>query len=147
MIEGDFKNCFDSIDHNNLMNLIENKILDRQFTKLIHKCIKAGYMESRVLKHSLSGVPQGSIISPILSNIYLHQLDSFIINLSSKFNKGTKLRTTSEYEKIRYLQNKYKRLGNIDKMSYYNKLLLKMNPYNYHDDSIKKLVYTRYADD
>jgi len=65
MIEGDFKNCFDSIDHNNLMNLIENKILDRQFTKLIHKCIKAGYMESRVLKHSLSGVPQGSIISPI----------------------------------------------------------------------------------
>ena len=104
MIEGDFKNCFDSIDHNNLMNLIENKILDRQFTKLIHKCIKAGYMESRVLKHSLSGVPQGSIISPILSNIYLHQLDSFIINLSSKFNKGTKLRTTSEYEKIRYFE-------------------------------------------
>jgi len=90
MIEGDISKCFDSIDHHKLMRLIENKILDRQFTNLIWKSLRAGYFEFRYYKHDIVGTPQGSIISPILCNIFMHQLDLYVESLAREFNKGTR---------------------------------------------------------
>ena len=97
VIEGDISKCFDSIDHHKLMNIIENKITDRRFRKLIWKSLRAGYFEFNVYQHSITGTPQGSIISPILCNIFMNQLDQFVDNLSSKFNKGDKPRLNNEY--------------------------------------------------
>jgi retron-type reverse transcriptase len=70
------------------MLLIEDKIIDRRFTKLIRKALSAGYFEFKVYKSNVIGTPQGSIISPILANIFLHQLDQFVLSLQDKFNKG-----------------------------------------------------------
>jgi RNA-directed DNA polymerase len=94
MIEGDLSKCFDTIDHNKLMNLIEKKILDRQFTRLIRQSLNKGYMEFKTIHHNIAGTPQGSIISPILANIFLHELDLFVNSLKDAFDKGTRARNT-----------------------------------------------------
>jgi retron-type reverse transcriptase len=73
VIEGDISKCFDSINHEKLINLIEDKILDRQFTKLIRKSLNAGYFLFNVYKDDMIGTPQGSIISPILANIFIQK--------------------------------------------------------------------------
>src|ERR1700749_295647 len=85
VIEGDISKCFDSIDHHKLMNIIENKISDRRFTKLIWKSLRAGYFEFNEYKHTIAGTPQGSIISPTLCNIFMNQLDQFVSSLTTEF--------------------------------------------------------------
>jgi len=75
IIEGDIKGCFDNIDHKILMQLIRKRIADRKLTDTIYKCLKAGYQEEgRIYKPDV-GTPQGGIISPLLANIFLHELD------------------------------------------------------------------------
>lgn len=91
-IEGKIDKCFPSIDHQRLMKIVEGKILDRKFTKLIWKSLQAGYFEFSEYKYDIAGAstPQGSIISPILSNIFLDQLDNFVLSLKSKFDLGVR---------------------------------------------------------
>jgi retron-type reverse transcriptase len=88
VIEGDISKCFDSIDHHKLMELIELKIKDRKFTRLIWKSIKAGYFEFNVYSNNIAGTPQGSIISPLLSNIFMDQLDTYVSKLKTEFDIG-----------------------------------------------------------
>lgn len=78
VIEGDIKGCFDNIDHKILMKLIRKRIADRKLTDTIYKCLKAGYQEEngQVYKPDV-GTPQGGIISPLLANIFLHELDKW----------------------------------------------------------------------
>jgi retron-type reverse transcriptase len=90
MIAGDISKCFDSIDHQILMKIIGKRIKDNRFLELIRKALNAGYMEFTRYSHSLVGTPQGSIISPILSNIYMDLLDKFVENLAKEFNIGDK---------------------------------------------------------
>jgi retron-type reverse transcriptase len=101
MIEGDLSKCFDTIDHNKLMNLIEKKILDRQFTRLIRQSLNTYYMEFKTIQNNIAGTPQGSIISPILANIFLHELDLFVNYLKDAFDKGTRASNTPEYNQLR----------------------------------------------
>jgi len=84
------------------MNIIEAKITDRSFTKLIWKTLKAGYFEFKVLHNNVAGTPQGSIISPILANIFLNQLDVFVSELKKEFDKGTRPRINPEARKIEH---------------------------------------------
>ena len=77
-IEGDIKGCFDNIEHHTLMNILRENIQDNRFLRLIEGALKAGYCEDWTYYPSLSGTPQGGIVSPILSNIYLDRLDRFI---------------------------------------------------------------------
>jgi len=97
IIEGN--KCFFKIDHSILMNIIEKKILDRQFTKLLWKSLGAGYIEGeggirRFPPNLAAPLAPGSIISPILYNIYLHKLDEYILKLMVSFDigKGAKSR-------------------------------------------------------
>jgi retron-type reverse transcriptase len=79
------------------MKVLGKKILDQRFLQLIRKSLKAGYFEFKVHKTSLVGTPQGSIISPILANIFLHQLDLFVLDLKEKFDyKGNSNLKTPE---------------------------------------------------
>ena len=73
-IEGDIKGCFDNIDHAVLIKTLEVKIKDSRFINIIRAFLKAGYVEDFQYHTTISGTPQGGIISPILANIYLQIL-------------------------------------------------------------------------
>jgi group II intron reverse transcriptase/maturase len=69
-IEGDIKGCFDNIDHTILLSILREKIHDNRFLQLVENLLKAGYLEQWNYHPTLSGTPQGGIISPLLANIY-----------------------------------------------------------------------------
>jgi group II intron reverse transcriptase/maturase len=77
-IEGDISDCFGSFDHEVMLSTLAEKIHDNRFLRLIKQMLQAGYLEDWVWNATLSGAPQGGVVSPILSNIYLDRLDKFI---------------------------------------------------------------------
>lgn len=112
-IEGDIKGFFDNINHQTLINLLRRTIKDERFINLIWKFLKAGYMEDWVFNKTYSGTPQGGIVSPILANIYLHELDSFMEKLKFSFNKGKRRRNNPEYSSLNNkVWNRNKKYGN-----------------------------------
>jgi RNA-directed DNA polymerase len=78
IIEGDIQSFFDTIDHYKLMHLVRKRIKDEKLMDLIWSFLRAGVMEQGTLRHSLLGTPQGGIVSPLLANIYLHELDQYM---------------------------------------------------------------------
>jgi RNA-directed DNA polymerase len=74
-IEGDIKGCFDAIDHHVMMERVQKRISDRKVLRLILAFLKAGVMVEGTVRHPVTGSPQGGIISPMLSNIYLTAID------------------------------------------------------------------------
>ena len=88
MIEGDIKGYFDNIDHKIMAQILQERLnLDKTLMALIWKFFRAGYIEEREFKHSILGVPQGGILSPILSNLYLTQFDEYIDELKKEYDK------------------------------------------------------------
>ncbi|WP_461207902.1 group II intron reverse transcriptase/maturase [Clostridium sp. DL1XJH146] len=76
VLDADISSYFDNINHNKLMLLIEQRISDRRVLKLIEKWLKSGIIEKGKFKESTIGSPQGGVISPLLSNIYLNYFDT-----------------------------------------------------------------------
>src|SRR6266852_5189509 len=79
-IEGDITDCFGKIDHDILIGILAEHIHDNRFLRLIRNMLKAGYLDDWVYHETLSGTPQGGVVSPLLSNIYLNELDGFVEN-------------------------------------------------------------------
>ena len=75
VIEGDIRGCFNHIQHNHLVNIIQQHVGDRQVISLIERFLKAGVLEGEWYHPTREGVPQGSVVSPLLANWYLHQFD------------------------------------------------------------------------
>ena len=96
-VEGDIKGFFDHIDHGQLTALVYEKVKDAQIIQLLHKMLKAGYLENWKYNRTLSGTPQGGIISPLLANIYLHELDKFMADMKADFDKPKDRTFTPEY--------------------------------------------------
>ena len=153
-IEGDIKGCFDNINHAVLAEIINQKIKDARFLKLIRLFLKAGYMEDWKYHETYSGCPQGGIISPILANIYLNELDRHVMKIKKEFDVATKARYTPEYTKLvglrQRLHNKIKNSNGIEREKLIEEYktataqMLKL-PAKQCDD--KKIKYVRYADD
>lgn len=153
-IEGDIKGCFDNINHAVLVEIINQKIKDARFLKLIRSFLKAGYMEDWKYHETYSGCPQGGIISPILANIYLNELDRRVMEIKKEFDVATKARYTPEYTKLvglrQRLHNKIKNSNGIEREKLIEEYksataqMLKL-PAKQCDD--KKIKYVRYADD
>lgn len=160
-VEGDIKGCFDNVDHHVLVKILRRRIADEHFIGLIWKFLKAGYMENWVYFNTYSGTPQGSLISPILANIYLNELDVFMANYAETFNCGIKRIINPAYKKPldvrRGKQEWLKRnetkiseekrrevTAQIQEINQY----LRSTPYgDPMDGNYKRVVYVRYADD
>lgn len=78
VIEGDIVGCFDHIQHQTLLRLLKRRIQDQKLLTLIWHMLKAGIMEGTLFKKTPEGTPQGGIVSPLLANIYLHELDRWM---------------------------------------------------------------------
>ncbi len=97
IIEGDIKAAFDSIHHQILMKLLAQRIADKRFLKLVERFLKAGIMEGRLFKRTPMGTPQGAICSPLLANIYLHQLDLYWWNKYGNLHRKEKERRRNKH--------------------------------------------------
>ena len=102
-IEGDISDCFGSFSHDILLGILAEKIRDNRFLRLIRNMLKAGYLEDWQYHDTLSGVPQGGVVSPVLSNIYLHKLDEFVEKeLIPRYTRGERRKKNPGYHKVRY---------------------------------------------
>ena len=153
IIEFDIKGFFDNMSHDTLIAMLEKKIDDNRFTNLIRLFLNAGYLEEWGFHKTYSGTPQGGIISPILSNIYLNELDSFMNNLVESFNIGDRRPTNPEYQKISSkmlnLRRKLKVSRCEDTINELKELQKKQRsiPSTIEDtEEYKRLRYCRYAD-
>ena len=87
-----------SFDHEILIGILAEKIHDNRFLRLIRNMLKAGYLEDWQYHETLSGVPQGGVVSPVLSNIYLHKLDEFVEReLIPQYTAGSRRKRNPEY--------------------------------------------------
>lgn len=101
IIEADFSKAFDTIQHNVLLDIIKEDVKCEKTLRLVKSGLKAGFIEFGELHTNLSvGTPQGSILSPILCNIYLHKLDAYIEELKVEYQKGTKRLKSLKYISI-----------------------------------------------
>ena len=96
IIDADIRNFFDNVDHDWMMRMLGEKIADKNLLKIIKKFLKAGVMEADKLYKTKEGTPQGGILSPTLSNIYLH----YILDLWME--KIVKRDTSGFIELLRY---------------------------------------------
>lgn len=153
-IEGDIKGCFDNIDHAVLIRAIGKKIKDARFLKLVQLFLKAGYMEDWKYYGTYSGCPQGGILSPILANICLNELDNYIETLKKDFDFRTPYRTTPEYRAICSKRTRLRKKAEQCEREERERLIaeykqetakLLKTPAKLCND--KKLKYVRYADD
>lgn len=153
-IEGDIKGCFDNIDHFVLIGFIRAKIKDARLIKLIYKFLKAGYMESWTYHGTYSGTPQGGIISPLLANIYLHELDKFVMKLKKDFDVYEDKKYTPEYNallsKQHVIRNRIKKADGEERqfwISEYKKVHKQLLSTPSKAQTDRKIKYVRYADD
>ena len=105
VIEGDIKSYFDSVKHKRLIKSLKRRITDKKLLALIRQFLKAGVMEGTLFKPVYQGVPQGGIISPILANVYLHELDVHMegyTGLSQKEKTNRRKQELSNFTYVRY---------------------------------------------
>lgn len=162
-VEGDIQACFDSFDHHVLIDILRRRIDDEAFITLMWKFLKAGYMEQWQYHKTYCGTPQGSGISPILANIYLHELDTHMKEYKAGFVKGNRLnrKVNPVYNKLNAEVQRYKRqctevwhtLTEAEKKERAGVLRRLRERQRsvpsklFRDESYKNLQYVRYADD
>jgi group II intron reverse transcriptase/maturase len=147
-IEGDIKGCFDNIDHSILMHILREKIQDNRFLRLIEGALKAGYCEEWTYHPSLSGCPQGGIVSPILSNIYMDRLDRFVQEtLIPEYTGNQRRKDNPIYVRLGSQVLHYRRKGDLETAEKIRKEMQKYPSIDTKDPEYRKLRYLRYADD
>jgi group II intron reverse transcriptase/maturase len=149
-IEGDIHACFDEIDHQALVHILRKKIQDERFLNLIWKLLKAGYMDLHgSKKESLIGSPQGGIISPILANVYLHELDEYIEEVKNTYEKGTRKRDNPEYTRLIGKKNRLAAQGATKTKAFRAtmKQIRAIPSKVVNDPTFCRVKYLRYADD
>ncbi|MGP2436839.1 reverse transcriptase/maturase family protein [Streptomyces sp. JW3] len=154
-IEGDISDCFGSLDHKVLLAILSEKIHDNRILRLIQQMLKAGYLEDWKWHATLSGSPQGGVLSPLLSNIYMDRLDKFVETvLIPECTRGATRRRNPAYQKLdNAIGNTRKRLRRrkehteTAQVRQWRKELRRLPSGDPQDPGYRRLRYLRYADD
>lgn len=147
-IEGDISKCYDSLSHSQIVTRLRESIKDERFIRLIENLLKAGYLEEWKWHATYSGAPQGSIVSPIMSNLVLDKLDKWVeTKLIPEYTKGTRRKTNAEYEKLMHSSHYQARKGRKEVARALRKQAQKLPSQDPNDPEYRRLRYCRYADD
>lgn len=147
-IEGDIQACFDSLSHQFLMETLAEAIHDGRFLRLIEGLLQAGYLEEWKYNATLSGAPQGGIVSPILSNIYLNKLDAYVENtLIPMYSKGVRRKKNHEYDHLLCQGYRLRKRGQYAEAANARKAAQKLPSVDLNDPDYRRLKFVRYADD
>ena len=127
------------------MNLLGKQISCARTLELIHKSLKTKVLDTDGrITNATVGTPQGSVVSPILSNIVLNALDEYILGYKKKFEVGKNRAINRKYHSLNTVRHKTK---NKELRARNLALMLQMNPKDTQDPNFKRLLYVRYADD
>src|ERR1700758_418931 len=147
-IEADISDCFESLDHSIMVRILAEKIHDNRFLRLIGNMLKAGYLEDWEYHDTLSGCPQGGVVSPILSNIYLDKLDKFVEQeLIPRYTRGASRKRKPEYMRARPRREKARRHGDRAAARDLLRQMRALPSVDPMDPGYRRLRYSRYADD
>lgn len=147
-IEGDVKGCFDNINHDVLMNILQQDIHDGRLLNLIEMSLKAGVLDGWQYHRTYSGTPQGGVLSPLLSNIYLNELDAYIEDiLIPQYTCATKRAVNPEYHNLKVAIARARRNGNMAEAEALHRQRRAIPSQDVHDPNFRRLRYIRYADD
>jgi group II intron reverse transcriptase/maturase len=147
-VEGDISDCFGKIDHEILLKILAEKIHDNRFLRLIRNMLKAGYMEDWQYHETLSGTPQGGVVSPLLSNIYLDKLDKYIEReLIPQHTRGTRRKANPQYRELAARRRATLQDGDREQARELEKQMRALPYGDPMDPGYRRLFYARYADD
>lgn len=147
-IEGDISQCFDKLEHELLLKTLEENIHEGRFLNFMRELFDAGYMEDWTFNQTLSGVPQGAIVSPILSNILLNKLDKWgETELLPRYTKGNRSKVNQEYKNLLNGVQRPRRKGNSEQAEALRKQAQTLPSQQMDDPDYRRLKYVRYADD
>src|SRR5258708_7203030 len=145
-VEGDIAKFFDTMNHDVLLAILSEKIRGNRFLRLIRNLVESGYLEEWKFNTTLSGCPQGGVISPLLSNIYLDKLDQYVEKtLIPAYTRGKRRATNPAYAPIKAKYEWKKRQGRREEAKELRKQFQKLCSYDPNDDTYRRLHYVRYA--
>jgi group II intron reverse transcriptase/maturase len=147
-IEGDVARCFERIDHQVLLAILREKILDKRFLRLVQSLLQAGYLEDWHYHATLSGTPQGSILSPVLSNLYLDKLDKYVERERlPAYTRGQERQKNPAYFALMTKAYKRRKKGKLQEAAAFTKEAQRLPTVDPYDPAYRRLHYIRYADD
>lgn len=147
-IEGDIKGCFDHIDHDRLMQFLAKRVHDQRLLRFIRYRLESGIMEDWQYQSTYSGTPHGGVLSPLLANIYLHELDEYVeTHLLPAWNTGKARRMNSAYRAVVFQRRQAKKRGDIAAFNRCTATMRQLPSQDMHDPAYRRLKYVRYADD
>jgi group II intron reverse transcriptase/maturase len=147
-IEGDISDCFGSLSHEIMVRILSEKIRDNRFLRLIRNMLKAGYLEDWRYHQTLSGCPQGGVVSPVLSNICLHKLDEHVETvLIPQYTRGMVRKRNPEYTRVKNRLAYARTCGYRAKARELRRRLRRLPVGDPQDPGYRRLRYSRYADD
>ncbi|MBV7334626.1 reverse transcriptase/maturase family protein [Chloroflexi bacterium TSY] len=146
-IEGDIHGCFDNIESSRLVEILAQDIHDGRFLNLIRMSLQAGYLEDWRYHRTYSGVPQGGIASPVLSNIYLHELDTFVEEeLVPRYSRGKHRGPNRAYQRLSYRIKRTRQEGNQQLTKQLEQQRRQLPSLDTQDPDFRRLKYVRYCD-
>lgn len=147
-IEGDISDCFGTLDHDVMLATLARNIHDNRFLRLLRNMLKAGYLEDWIWNATLSGAPQGGVVSPVLSNIYLDRMDRFVETvLIPEYTRGRIRADNPTYKRFGSALRRARRLDDRVAARELRQQLRSMPSMDPQDPGYRRLRYTRYADD
>jgi hypothetical protein len=131
-----------------MLSILAEKVHDNRFLRLLRNMLQAGYLEDWVWNATLSGAPQGGCASPVLSNIYLHQLDDFVETvLIPEYTRGDRRARNPVYLKEAAALARARRAGDRAEARKARDRMRDLPSGDPHDPDFRRLRYVRYCDD